>query len=106
MAVKKLLLREPILESDFLPDHAIARCRDVPRCLAGKKRVVISCLIGRKSCLVLIANSKQSPQLVPPAMLKYPAERNEDMHLDRSVPRRNDVHPVTARLGDSVQLLK
>src|ERR1700682_693102 len=102
MAAKELLLREPILESDFLPDHAIARSRDVPRALDGEIGVPISRLVGRKSFLVFIANSERSEQLVPPAMLEQPAERHENMPLDRSVPRRNDVQPLTARLGDSV----
>jgi hypothetical protein len=39
-------------------------------------------------------------------MLEYPAERNEDMPLDRGVPRGNDVQAVAAGPGDSQQLFK
>jgi hypothetical protein len=98
VAVEELLLGESMLETDLPEEHSIAGRRDVARCLADEKRVVVRGFIGGQSLLVFIADSERSPQFVPPAMLEHPAERNEDMPLDRGVPRGNDVQAVAAGL--------
>ena len=89
------------------PDHPVTRVRHVPRPLDSEVGVLVGNLVARECAFLLTSVAEDScrrPQLVPPPVLHNTTERNRDVALHRHVSGPDEMQPVTARFGNSVQL--